>query len=196
MEPIILASASPRRKELLQQVRIPFTVRPSEVDESAVELSGSPSDRAEKLAYLKAYDVSKGLSEGLILGADTIVVLDGVIFGKPSNKDEAFNMLMRLSGREHTVITGISLIDVRSGKVKTGYEMTGVRFSNLTPEEIKYYIKTGETEGKAGAYAVQGLGAILVESISGCYTNVVGLPLMKLRKMLEEFGFFSLSQNM
>lgn len=195
MKPIILASASPRRKELLSQAGIPFVVQPSGVDEGAAVLTGSPAKKAETLAYLKAADVAQGYSEGLILGADTIVVLDDEIFGKPENEEDAFNMLTRLSGREHHVITGVALVDAGTGEVKTGSEITKVRFAQLSPEEIRHYISTGEPEGKAGAYAVQGIGALLVEGIQGCYANVVGLPLMKLRKMLEEFGNYLLGKR-
>lgn len=190
---IILASASPRRKELLLQAQIPFVVRPSEVDEEAVELYGSPAKKAETLAYLKARDVSGKISEGLVLGADTVVVLEDEIFGKPQNEADAFNMLTRLSGREHSVITGVALIDSGTGKVETGCEETKVKFAELSPAEINYYISTGEPQGKAGAYAVQGMGALLVEGIQGCYANVVGLPLMKLRRMLEEFGIYTMT---
>lgn len=191
-EPLILASASPRRKELLRQARIPFIIRPSDVDE-AVGLSGSPAEKAEMLAFLKASDVAKKTPGGIVLGADTIVVLDDVVFGKPSDNDHAFSMLSVLSGREHLVITGIAIIDTVKGIVRKGFELTKVRFAKLSSEEIWYYISTGEPEGKAGAYAVQGIGALLVESIQGCYTNVVGLPLNKLRKMLEDFGIYPLS---
>ena len=194
MEPIILASASPRRKELLNQARIPFIIRPSDFDE-ALEMTGSPAEIAEELAYFKALDVAEKTSRGLILGADTIVVLDDVVFGKPTDDKEAFLMLSSLSGREHSVITGVALIDSEKGNVKKCHELTKVRFAELTPEEIKYYISTGEPEGKAGAYAVQGIGAMLVESIEGCYSNVVGLPLMKLRKMLEDFNIYVMNDR-
>ena len=189
MEPIILASASPRRKELLSQAHIPFMVRPSDFDE-ALEMSGSPAEKAEALAYFKALDIAQKTPGGLVLGADTIVVLDDAIFGKPADNDEAFRMLSSLSGREHSVITGVALIDTRQGIVKKGHEITKVRFAKLSADEIKYYISTGEPEGKAGAYAVQGIGAMLVESLEGCYSNVVGLPLMKLKKMLEDFNIY------
>ena len=194
MEPIILASASPRRKELLNQAGIPFISRPSDFDE-ALEITGSPAEKAEKLAYFKALEIAQKSNRGLILGADTIVILDNVIFGKPADDSEAFYMLSRLSGREHSVITGIALIDTEKENVKKGHEITKVRFAELTPEEIKYYISTGEPEGKAGAYAVQGIGAMLVESIEGCYSNVVGLPLMKLKKMLEDFNIYVMNHR-
>jgi septum formation protein len=188
MEPIILASASPRRKDLLNQAGIPFTVEPSNVDEDMAELSGSPEQKAEQLASLKAWDVAQKSNGRLVVGADTIVVLDDVIFGKPYNEDDAYKMLEKLSGCEHKVMTGIAVIDSQSRICKTACEITRVRFAHLTPDEIRSYIATGEPFGKAGAYAVQGIGALFVEGIMGCYANVVGLPLMRLRRLLEEFG--------
>ncbi|NJD04775.1 MAG: septum formation inhibitor Maf [Ruminiclostridium sp.] len=194
MEPIILASASPRRKELLSQARIPFIIRPSDFNET-LEMTGSPAEIAEALAYFKALDVAKKTDRGMVLGADTIVVLDDMIFGKPADDDEAYFMLSRLNGHEHSVITGVALIDSEKGTVKKSHELTKVRFAELSQEEIRYYISTGEPEGKAGAYAVQGIGAMLVESIDGCYSNVVGLPLLKLRRMLEDFNIHVMSNR-
>lgn len=188
MDAIILASSSPRRRELLVQAGIPFTVMPGEVDESKVELFGTPEQKAEHLAYVKALDVAQKVDKGLVLGADTIVVCDGELFGKPIDKEDAQRMLESLSGREHMVITGIALIDASNGTVKKGVETTKVKFSTLTKDEILAYIKTGEPFGKAGAYAVQERGALLVEGLNGCYSNVVGLPLKKLGKLLLEFG--------
>jgi septum formation protein len=188
MDAIILASSSPRRRELLNQAGIPHTVVPGGVDESSVELFGTPGQKAEQLAYAKAKDVAERVGTGLVLGADTIVVVDGEIFGKPADAEDARSMLQSLSGREHYVITGIALIDTASGNVKISHETTKVKFSILSDDEIQAYIDTGEPVDKAGAYAVQGRGALLVESLSGCYSNVVGLPLNRLSKMLKEFG--------
>lgn len=189
MEPLILASASPRRRELLSQAGIPFTVRPGNVDEDLSQLEGGPADKAKQLAYRKAAEIAGGTREGLVLGADTIVVVDDVIFGKPADEADAFRMLRELSGREHSVITGLALIDPASGRGRTGHEETRVRFASLSDSDINAYIRTGEPFDKAGAYALQGRGALLVEGIEGCYSNVVGLPIMRLRKMLAEFGF-------
>ena len=188
MEPIILASASPRRRELLSQAGIPFEVLPGNVEEDLARLGGSPAEKAMQLACEKAGSVADGCAKGLVLGADTIVVVDGSIFGKPSDEADARRMLKELSGREHSVITGLALIDTRSGESRTCYEETTVRFARLADNEIDAYIRTGEPFDKAGAYAVQGRGALLVEGIEGCYSNVVGLPLMRLRRLLEEFG--------
>jgi len=188
MENIVLASSSPRRKELLRQAGIPFTVMPADLDEEGLELSGTPAQRAEQLAYLKAAAVAKKLGKGFVLGADTIVVCEGEVFGKPADKADARRMLGMLSGREHQVITGIALIDAASGTARIGHDVTSVRFSKLSNSEIEAYIDSDEPYDKAGSYAVQGKGALLVEGIEGCYTNVVGLPLRKLYCMLKEFG--------
>lgn len=188
MEPIILASASPRRRELLTQIGIPFEVRPSEIDESKVALEGHAWQKAEKLACIKALDIAEKAGSGLILGADTIVVVDDCIFGKPKDENDAFKMLSKLKGREHFVITGIAVADSCNAEVKTSHEITKVVFSDLGEDEIKAYINSGEPFGKAGAYAIQGIGSLLVEKIEGCYFNVVGLPLARLKKLLEEFG--------
>lgn len=187
MDAIVLASSSPRRRELLTQAGIPFIVVPGDVDEEKADISGTPGQKAEQLAYMKAMDVARTKS-GIILGADTIVVCDDEIFGKPADAENARKMLRALSGREHLVITGIALIDTASGRVSTGYETTKVRFSALSDEEIEGYIESGEPYGKAGAYAIQGRAALFVESLDGCYSNVVGLPLRRLYRMLKDFG--------
>jgi septum formation protein len=188
MDAIILASSSPRRRELLSLAGIPFRVMPGEVDEGGVEFDGTPAEMAEKLAQLKACAVAEKVKEGLVLGADTIVVCDGRIYGKPVDDDDARRMLETLSGREHTVITGIALVNAGNREIWTGHEVTKVRFSRWNKWEIDAYIATGEHKDKAGAYAVQGKGAFFVESICGCYSNVVGLPLKKLYNMLLEIG--------
>lgn len=192
MVPIILASASPRRRELLSQAGISFVIRPGNVEEDIARLEGTPVEKAVQLALMKARDVADRNREGLVLGADTIVVVDGIIFGKPENEADACRMLSELSGREHSVITGLALVDSSSGESRTGYEETRVRFAKLAKSEIDAYIRTGEPFDKAGAYALQGKGALLVEGIEGCYSNVVGLPLMRLRRLLAEFGVMTL----
>jgi len=188
MEQLILASASPRRTELLNQAGIPHRVVSGNVDESTVPLNGNPAENVVRLAVLKAMSVAEKCDRGLVLGADTVVVLDGTIFGKPADSRDAFEMLSRLSGREHSVITGIAIVDAASSEIRTSYEETKVKFKNLSDELIHAYIKTGEPFDKAGAYAVQGRGALLVEKITGSYDNVVGLPLNKVAELLEEFG--------
>lgn len=188
MPTIVLASASPRRRELLTQVGIPFRVVPGDIDENNADLSGTPEQKAERLAYMKAKDVASGLDDGLVIGADTIVVCGDEIFGKPADENDARRMLMKLGGREHQVITGIAVVDASSGKARTGHEVTRVRFAELTDREIEYYISSGEPFDKAGAYAIQGRAAIFVESLDGCYSNVVGLPLSRLYRLLKDFG--------
>jgi len=188
MDEIILASSSPRRRELLGQAGIPFTVMPADVDEGKAELYGTPEKNAEQLAFMKALDVAKSVGSGLVLGADTIVVCDDEVFGKPVDEDDARRMLNRLNAREHLVITGIALLDAAKGSAMVGHEVTKVRFAKLTQPEIEGYISSGEPFDKAGSYAVQGKGALLVDGIDGCYTNVVGLPLRKLFSFLREYG--------
>ena len=193
MDAIVLASSSPRRSELLSRTGIPFTVMPSGVDEDNAELHGTYSERVEQLAGMKALDVAKRVDGGIVLGADTIVVCDGIAFGKPADENEARKMLKSLSGREHTVITRIALVNAENGVLIKGHEKTKVEIAQLSAEDIDVYIASGEPFDKAGAYAVQGRGALFVKSIKGCYTNVVGLPLFKLRSMLREIGIDPLS---
>lgn len=184
---IILASASPRRKHLLLQLGLDFTVDPSGSEES-IHLHLPPNLIAVTLAENKAKDVARRHKDGLILGADTIVVIDGLILGKPRDKEQAMEMLSRLSGRWHSVYTGIALIDAKTGRQIKDYEESKVKFKNLSQREIENYINTGESLDKAGAYGIQGKGSLLVEKIEGCYYNIVGLPLFKLNTLLEEFG--------
>ncbi|WP_024831952.1 Maf family protein [Ruminiclostridium josui] len=186
MRSIVLASSSPRRKDLLQQIKLPFEIIPSEIDENINELTGTPAQKAEQLAYNKAKDVSNRIKKGLVLGADTIVVIDNEILGKPKDSEDAFQMLKKLSGKEHEVITGICLLDLDNNIELIEHETTIVQFIELDDEKIRAYIKTGEAFDKAGSYAVQGLGSVLVKGINGCYSNVVGLPLTRLSYMLEK----------
>jgi septum formation protein len=174
---IILASASPRRKQLLEQVGLIFDIIPSDVDED-VFAHHDP---------LKAQNVAMKVQKGLIIGADTQVIVDGKVLGKPIDKTDAMNMISILSGKTHKVITGIAIIDVDTGRKETWVETTMVTFRKLTLDEILSYIDSGEYEGKAGAYGIQGRAAAFVERIEGCYFNVVGLPLSKLMERLRRF---------
>jgi len=184
--PLILASESPRRRELLGQVGIHFRVFPGNVDENSI--TGSPSHVAQTLAEKKALSVSAGFPGQWILGADTIVVLDNHILGKPVDRADAASMLRLLSGKEHEVITGFSIINP-SGKISfTDYECTLVSIKLLSGSEIDSYIASGEPFGKAGSYAIQGIGSFMVDGIKGDYSNVVGLPLCSLIKRLIEVG--------
>lgn len=185
MRNIILASSSPRRKDLLKQIKLPFEIIPSEIEEDISKLIGNPSEKAEQLAYQKASDVAKKVHKGIVLGADTIVVIDDAILGKPKDSEDAFQMLKKLSGKEHEVITGICLIDLDNDTELIQHETTIVQFAELDDEKIRAYIKSGEAFDKAGSYAAQGVGAIFVKAIKGCYSNVVGLPLTRLSNMLE-----------
>lgn len=182
---LILASASPRRKELLEQVGIKFSVFPSSIEEDKLVLEGKPYEKARNSALIKARDVAGKFKKGLVLGADTIVAIDGKIYGKPVDNQHSYEMLKRLSGRSHQVITGVALVDAETGFYLTDYENTDVYFSNITDEEIWWYINSGEPLDKAGSYAIQGRGALFVEKINGCYSNVVGLPISLVKRMLK-----------
>ncbi|MDI6601917.1 MAG: Maf family protein [Thermoanaerobacteraceae bacterium] len=183
MTEFILASSSPRRKELLEQLGLNFEIIPSDIDE--VLKGNTPGDMVKGLALEKATSVSKKVPEGkIIIGADTIVCIDGIIMGKPADEDDAYIMLKRLSGRVHEVYTGLALINTFKGEILNDYECTEVFINELTDEEIENYIKLREPMDKAGAYAIQGKGSLIVKRIKGCYYNVVGLPLGKLREML------------
>lgn len=187
MREIVLASASPRRTELMKQIGLEFTVFPSNIDES-MENVLSRKEAVKNLSYAKAFSVAQRCSKSsLIIGADTIVVKNGIL-GKPENDQQAFDMLKSLQGGWHEVITGVSVIDNSSLKSIKACEITRVKMRKLKDDYIYSYINTGETRDKAGAYGIQGMGALLVEKIEGCYFNVVGLPLTRLSIMLEEFG--------
>ena len=184
--PLVLASASPRRKQLLRQIGIPFRTITNRVNEDTV--SREPLRNARLLAEAKAHAVVEKCEGSWILGADTIVVLGRVVLGKPADEDEAFAMLRQLSGREHRVITGFCLVASDAKKFYSEAVVTRVTFRVLTKEEIFGYVATGEPFGKAGSYGIQGIGAFLVKGISGSYTNVVGLPLCALVSALLANG--------
>ena len=183
---IILASNSPRRKELLLQIGLEFEIIPSSFEET--EQVMDPADLVRHFAFMKARDVAERTEgEALVVGSDTIVYCDRIM-GKPKNARDAYDMLRCLSGREHFVLSGIAVFNTLSGEYRTAVEKTKVRIKTLTDQEINGYINTGEPMDKAGAYAIQGLGALFVEGIEGCYFNVVGLPIFKLSNILKEFG--------
>ncbi len=184
---IVLASASPRRRQLLSSLGLEFTVEPSCCEEK-IMLRDSFGSLAADIAEQKARAVAGHHQNSLIIGADTIVVIDGDIMGKPSTEKEAAQMLIKLSGRWHSVFTGVALIDTQSNIVTKDYEQSKVKFKQLSKSEIQNYIATGEPMDKAGSYGIQGLGALLVEKIEGCYYNIVGLPLFKLNYMLYGFN--------
>ena len=184
---IILASQSPRRRELLGQMGLThFIIRPA-LGEERAEPGLTPAQLVEALSRQKAEEVAGRSAPGdLILAADTVVAVDGQILGKPRDEDHARQMLALLSGRDHTVYTGVTVR--RDQTVLTQHEATRVRFRPLSPAEIDAYVRSGEPMDKAGAYGIQGLGALLVEGIEGDYCNVVGLPVCRLGRMLLEFG--------
>lgn len=187
MKNMVIASASPRRAKILRDIGISFDVVYPEVDEAKVSCN-TPSDLVQKLAYEKANNVSMKISKpSIVIGADTIVYLEEVI-GKPKDDFHAFELLKKLQGTVHDVFTGISVIDSSTGYFESEYERTKVYMRCLTDENILNYIKTGETKDKAGGYGIQGIGALLVERIEGCYFNVVGLPVQRLNKLLLKFG--------
>ena len=182
--PLVLASASPRRRELLESLDLDFTVRPASVDETA-NPGERPRDLVRRLAREKAEAAAR--DGEWVLAADTIVVVDGAILGKPADRDEARNMLERLQGRWHLVLTGTALRPP-AGDTLHAVESTRVLFAELTPEQIDWYAATGEPDDKAGAYAVQGLGSLFILEIDGNYSNVVGLPLPTVRQLFEGAG--------
>lgn len=184
---IILASQSPRRRQLLEQVGFTdFLIRPAQGEELA-DPNLDPGGLVEALSRQKALEISASADpEDLIIAADTVVAVDGQVLGKPHSIQQAHEMLSALSGREHTVYTGVTVC--RGGQILTQHEATTVRFRPLTAQEIDAYIATGEPMDKAGSYGIQGRGALLVEGISGDYFNVVGLPVCRLGRMLTQFG--------
>ncbi len=182
----ILASKSPRRKELLYSIGIKAEIIPSNVDESKV-IGLSPEKMVTELAMLKTTDVARSFrGDTIVIGADTCVCIEGRILGKPQNIEDAKNMLSSLSGRTHEVYTGYCVCDCKSGVCISKCEKTLVTFKTLTEDEISLYVKTREPMDKAGAYGIQGKGAVFVEKIDGDYANVVGLPLCALSKLLNE----------
>lgn len=188
MQQIILASASPRRACLLKQIGLDFQVIPSCVEEEIADSHLEPQEMVLKLAKMKAEAVSKQYPEAIVLGADTVVCCEGRVLGKPRDREEAAEMLHFLSGRVHEVVSGVVLQRLIPESVRGEAVTTRVKFRNLTDEEIAGYIATGEPFDKAGAYGIQGMGALLVEKIQGCYFNVVGLPLSRLPDLFREFG--------
>ena len=184
---LILASRSPRRKRLLRQIGLKFSVRPSDVREDVLDHE-PPERNAKRIALTKAVQIAKGLKSGIVIGADTIVVLGKTILGKPRTQAEARRMLRSLSGRMHTVYTAFALIDAATQKKTVRIEKTKVWFRTLSRREIIEYVASGSPMDKAGAYGIQDdYGAVFVERVEGCFYNVVGFPLTKFYKTLQEF---------
>lgn len=182
---IILASASPRRKEILENTNTKFEIIKSEIDEVILD-NELPSQVVMRLAFEKSIDIALKHPDSLVIGADTVVVLNNKILGKPKDSSDAFNMIKQLSGKTHQVITGISLINLNANQKIIDYVVSNVKFKNLSEEDIKDYIQTNESLDKAGAYGIQGFGAMLVEEIQGDYFNIVGLPISRLSDLLKK----------
>ncbi len=188
MKNLILASQSPRRKNLLKQIGIKFRIVPSQIAE-VITPNQSPGENAQRIALEKATDVASRMRKGIVIGADTIVVLDHHVLGKPKSKDDAKQMLRLLSGREHSVFTGFALKDVETGKYMSGVEETKVRFRKLAEKEIAEYVDSGSPMDKAGSYGIQDdYGAVFVERVNGCFYNVVGFPLARFYETLQKFS--------
>lgn len=185
--PFILASASPRRQELLRSVGLKFKTIPAHINE--IYLDGeSPQQHVKRLASDKAMVIAKKYPKAMVLGADTIVVIDGLILGKPKNKTQARKMLQKLSGREHKVFTGFTIAHADANIHRTKIIQSAVQFKTISPKEMDWYVACDEPYDKAGGYAVQGKGAYFIQSICGSYTNVIGLPLCEVLEELKYFG--------
>ena len=191
---IILASASPRRKEILEKTGLKFVVDESRFEEK-MDTGLKPHDLAKFLSREKAREVARRHSNALVIAADTIVVLRGRIFGKPCDKEQAKEMLRVFSGKTHSVITGFTIIDTASKKELSRSISSKVFFKRLSADEIEAYIRSGEPLDKAGAYGIQGLGAVLIKRIEGDFFNVMGLPLNALAESLKKFGVNVLMSN-
>jgi len=182
-----LASASPRRKELLEKIGLKFEVEPSDYAED-MRSELSPDELARSISLEKAKVVASKHNNAIVIAADTFIVSRGKILGKPNTRDEARKMLMTLKGKSHSVITGFTILDTDKNKVLTKSVETIIHIKNLTSQEVDAYVKSKEPLDKAGAYAIQGLGSVIVERIEGDYFNVMGLPLSVLAEGLKEFG--------
>lgn len=183
-EKIILASASPRRRELISLITDDFEIHTQDVDET-IEEGTSPEDAVMLLSFKKASAVSVLFKGRTVIGADTIVVCDGKILGKPENRENAKEMLRMLSGRAHQVLTGVTITD--GEKTDTFFVSSDVTFLKLTEEEIATYVQSGESDDKAGSYGIQGKGSLLVEKINGDYFNIVGFPVSEVNRHLKNF---------
>lgn len=188
---LILASASPRRRQLLRSIGLDFRIIPAHVDENY--LAGeSPAQHVRRLSTIKAMAVAQKYQKAWVLGADTIVVIDETILGKPKNKAQAKNMLKTLSGREHKVFTGVTIAHRTLNIYEKKVVQSTVRFKTISTEEMNWYTACDEPYDKAGGYAVQGKGAIFIKSIRGSYSNVIGLPLCEVVELLKKYDVMTL----
>jgi septum formation protein len=191
MEPIILASGSLRRQEYFKLLGLPFNIMPSYVDETP-QMDMSHKEQAEQIAERKVRKILEVLDGRLplwILGADTMISIDNKVFGKPADRQEAYTMLKTLAGRTHEVITAMALYVGREKRIALKSVTSQVRFSTLSPEEIEWYLDTGEWQGVAGAYQIQGLASCFISCIEGSYSGIVGLPIHEFYGMLRENGY-------
>ncbi|MDX1582069.1 MAG: Maf family protein [Thermoanaerobaculia bacterium] len=184
---LILASGSPRRRELLESIGLEFEIRTSDVPEE-LGTDESPVEYVERLAREKAFAIASGVPHAWVIAADTVVYLDREVLEKPADRNHAIEMLGRLAGRTHTVYSGVTLMNHRNGHERTESIRTNVTIAPLDRDTIEWYVDTGEPMDKAGAYAIQGLGAMFVETVEGNYTNVVGLPIPTLFRMMSRAG--------
>lgn len=192
MKKVILASSSPRRRELMSQAEIKYDICIKNVDETIPE-GTEPGKAAETTAMKKATAVAQVNEDAIVVGADTIVVFQDKILGKPKDKEDAVRMLKMLSGKEHKVITGVCL--VHNKKAECFHSESTVKFYELTDEEIKHYVATGEPMDKAGAYGIQGKGCVLVEKIEGDYFNIVGLPISRVAREIRRIQSEEVKEN-
>ncbi|HSE37082.1 MAG TPA: Maf family protein [Blastocatellia bacterium] len=191
---IILASASPRRAELLKQIGVEFELASSQAEERP-HPDETPADYTIRIARAKVIAVAREREAGLVIGADTVVVLDGHLIGKPATPADAHRLLRQLSGRWHAVLTGVALYDVESRHEVADYEKTLVKFAQLSDAEIDWYVRTGEPMDKAGAYGIQGLGGLFIDEIAGNYYNVVGLPIPLVYRLARRLGYSFVPQR-
>ncbi|MCR4576840.1 MAG: Maf family protein [Clostridiales bacterium] len=183
---IVLASSSPRRREILEKLGIAFDIIPSNADEGGV--TGSADETVMILAARKAKSVAEKLSDALVIGCDTLVALENDVFGKPESTAQAEEMLSRLSGNTHRVLSGLCLIDTATGETRVSREETFVSFKALSPEEIRAYVVSGEPMDKAGAYAIQGGAGKFVSEVKGSYDNIVGFPSELFLREVRQMG--------
>jgi septum formation protein len=184
----ILASASPRRKEILEGLGLKFRIDPSPIPEPAIKSDQSPSGYVVRMARMKARAIAKKHNTGVIVGADTIVVLGNHVLGKPSSRGDARTMLSRLSGRWHEVCSGLCLLDCSNGRSRADVSISRVHFRRLASSDLDWYLDTGEYRDKAGAYAVQGYASLFIDRIEGCYFNIVGFPIAVFEKLCAKSG--------
>ncbi|MFW6264862.1 MAG: Maf family protein [Bacillota bacterium] len=187
MKRLVLASRSPRRMELLNMLGFEFTIVPGNVKEEKFS-NLPPVDMVKKLAEAKAKDILSLVEETVVIAADTIVLLDDIILGKPSNREEAISILSKIQGKKHQVFTGFAVYDTVSDNLIVDYDKTDVFMRSISDAEIRAYVATGEPMDKAGAYGIQGIGGIFVEKIIGSYFTVMGLPIHRLIPILNDFN--------